>query len=101
MDGPFHNIIFKIKEDEEVKINVDADKEVKIKKLITKKYINKSGENKNYQYDSKKYNDKFREKIKGQVITCEICQSKINYYAKSLHLKSKKCLKFKNANNQI
>lgn len=67
------------------------DKKVIVNGSTIRKYTNKNGVNKQYFYNSKKYNDEFRAK-KTELITCNICGSKINYYSKSLHLKSKKCL---------
>ena len=48
------------------------------------------------KYNSKKYNDKFRQKhaIKlSQKIECDICHNSYTYYSKSKHMKSKKHLK--------
>jgi hypothetical protein len=58
-----------------------------------KKYIKKSGEEKEYIYDQKKYNENYYNKHSDyfkQKYKCEICNKEISISNKSNHINSKK-----------
>jgi hypothetical protein len=93
--------IKKEEDDEQINLIIEPQNKLKLKNIITKNYINKKGETIFKQYNSKIYNDNFREKIKNTPVICDICNSSINYYAMSNHRKSLKCLKAKANQLQI